>query len=770
LRQGLIARHLDDTGMEKIVKERKELHFAAPVMTWDAPKRRKTRDRARSVERRTMPRQLPLAIPMIALVVGAFLVRVLMIGDQSAYMDEGTFILTGRTLIEKHAVFFKALDWTYGSYLWSLVAASADILGGLRLVRIVNASFGAVMALATAIVTLRLTPVDAPHARPRTVALVAGLLMALFPTAVGVGRFGTYDAMAGAAFMSGVALLVAYRQTGRWPLLCGAAALVFIGFLAKYVVAIYLPFVCLYLLISARDWRTRIRNFACFILPLGIACLAYFLAFHSPLINLLRFSGSYTDLKSSTPLREYVWQRPELYVLAGLALLAWRRVGRTERVITLGGTAIIIAFQALSRPDFDWWKHSIYPIFFLAPLAAHTIAPPIQDLVQAGWHRGQGMSRRATMFIPVAAAALIPLIGLGLMKATQALSARSDYARIYRTITLLLLLAALLGLLFAPLVDVLRERRGARPLRISWRTIGIALVGLVILPTAVATSLVHADALVTFYPDINPAVGAIRVDTVGAKTVLVDDSVMRYYLYQEIDPEKVVDPFSFTYRGKSDMDAYRQAITDRYFDVIVLDGGIGPLGQRIRKTFGGLIPDYYDRVYTTTDRQGIPIEIYHVRAQVDVADIQVPNGASIYRFDGDLTGWGGQPENADLQPGLQAVRTTDQTWNGHASLRFTPTNQVTLLGVRRMGPVSKVTAQVYIVPTDQAAQEIRIGMMGFDSHWQWHDDGFANVLPTGRWTEITWNLTDPGQFNEIGLKLQPGAVQTLYVGRVEIDP
>ena len=717
-----------------------------------------------------MAGQLPLAIPMIALVVGAFLMRVLLIGDQSAYMDEGTFILTGRTLIEKHAVFFKALDWTYGSYLWSLVAASADILGGLRLVRIVNASFGAVMGLATAIVTLRLTPVDAPHARPRTVAVVAGSIMALLPTAVGVGRFGTYDAMAGAAFMSSVALLVIYRQTGRWPVLLGAAALIFIGFLAKYVVAIYLPFICLYLLISARDWRTRVRNIACFIVPLGTACAAYFLAFHAQLITLLRFSGSYTDLKSATPLREYVWQRPELYILAGLALLSWRRVGRVERLITLGGTAIIITFQALSRPDFDWWKHSIYPIFFLAPLAAFTIAPPIEHLVQAGRRWGQGVSRRIVALMILAAAALIPLVGLGFMTTARTVSARLDYGRIHRTVTLLLLLAALLGLLFTPLVDVLRERRGASPFRIAWRAVGIALVGLVVLPTMVATSLGHGDALVTFYPDITPAVGAIRADTAGAKTVLVDDSILRYYLYHEIDPEKVFDPFAISYRGKADMDAYRQAITDRYFDVIVLDGGIGPLGQRIRKTFGGLIPDYYDRIYTTTSRQGIPIEIYRARTQVDVPDAQVPTGASVYRFDSDLGGWGGQAENAELQPGLQSVRATDQTWNGRPSLQFTPTDHVTLLGVRRTGSVSKVTAQVYILPTDHAAQEIRVGMMGFDSHWQWHDDGFDNVLPIGRWTEITWNLTDPGQFNEIGLKLQPGAVQTLYVGRVEIDP
>ena len=59
-------------------------------------------------------------------------------------------------------------------------------------------------------------------------ALVAGALLA-----IGVGRFGTYDALAGAAFMCGVALILPGRAGHRWFELLGGVALLFVGFLAK---------------------------------------------------------------------------------------------------------------------------------------------------------------------------------------------------------------------------------------------------------------------------------------------------------------------------------------------------------------------------------------------------------------------------------------------------------------------------------------------------------------------------------------------------------
>ena len=50
---------------------------------------------------------------------------------------------------------------------------------------------------------------------------------------------------------------------------------------------------------------------------------------------------------------------------------------------------------------------------------------------------------------------------------------------------------------------------------------------------------------------------------------------------------------------------------------------------------------------------------------------------------------------------------------------------------------------------------IRVGFIGFDSAWQWHDDGFRWLLPPASWTTITWNLSAPGDYEEVGLELRP---------------
>src|SRR4051812_50005772 len=102
---------------------------------------------------------------------------------QSAYMDEGTNVLTGRMLIEQHAIYAEILNWAYGSYLWPLVAGVADEWGGLRLVRGVTALGGGAMVLATPLAAYRLAPHQLSPGRPRAGAMVAGWILAGGPPA-----------------------------------------------------------------------------------------------------------------------------------------------------------------------------------------------------------------------------------------------------------------------------------------------------------------------------------------------------------------------------------------------------------------------------------------------------------------------------------------------------------------------------------------------------------------------------------------------------------
>jgi len=420
----------------------------------------------------------------------------------------------------------------------------------------------------------------------------------------------------------------------------------------------------------------------------------YFFTFHAPLLALLRFSTTYGGLKSPTPLREYVWQRLDLWLLAGIAACGWRCVARSERLITVGGAGIMIAFQAIARPDFDWWKHSIYPIFFLAPLAGVALAMPIERLFLTGSNA-------------------MPHYGIR-------------------------------------------------------RIVGLALIIGVVMSLAVAYALRESRRLVTFYPNLNPALSAIRARTAQAHAVLTDDSAVRYYLYPRLSTDNVTDPFSIAYQGEVGIAGYRNAIIDRYFDVIVLDGGITAEGRQIRGELGELIQRYYDQVYATSGHDGAVIEIYQVHAEGQARDLSTAGGSTIYRFDTGIQGWGGHPQDGEQQPGLQVAISQSRTAEGWPSLQFTVTDQVSLIGVRKTGSVREVRARIYVTPNTGAATYVTIGMVGFDQDWQWHDDGFRQTIPVGVWADVTWDLAQPGVYNEIGLQFPAREVKRVDVAEIEI--
>ena len=174
--------------------------------------------------------------------------------------------------------------------------------------------------------------------------------------------------------------------------------------------------------------------------------------------------------------------------------------------------------------------------------------------------------------------------------------------------------APLAGLALVRLAEVMLTARGegARS-PAEWRADGLALAAVAILVVGVPRALEESSRLVTFYPDLNPSLAAIQTHTAQARTVLTDDSTVRYYLYPRLPTERVTDPYFVDYRGLGGFEGYRRAVTDRHYDAIVLDGGIGPQGRRLRSNFGELILRYYDQVYSRAAPNGMTIEIYRPR-------------------------------------------------------------------------------------------------------------------------------------------------------------
>jgi hypothetical protein len=635
---------------------------------------------------------------LLFLVVVTFLLRLSLAGMQSAYMDESSFILTGRYLFEQQAIYAGALNWSYGSYLWPVIAGLSAMAGGLEMVRVFTALCGVLMVLATGLFTARLLPRRPGGERNWGAAFLASLVMALLPTAIGLGRFGTYDNLAGVAFMGGLALLIpasgseSNRRNRRFELL-PAALLLFVAFLAKYLDAIYFPVICLALI--GVGWKTRnLRsNLTWFVGPLSLACFLYFMLFSRELLNLLAFSTSYEDLASPQPWREYVAERLEIWALAIVAAFGLWQVRRNKLVagVCVGGAFVMVAFQAVARPDFDYWKHSIYLIFFLAPLAGLALAPLVARLVnfyRTAWPR----PNRHQVFVG------------------------------------LILAGISLGFLFM--------------------------------------SVRESQKLVSFYPNLKPSLGAIQEHTAQAKKVLTNDGALRFYLYPRILTEFVTDPFFFQYQGKEGMTAYKAAVTDRYFDTVVLAEGSGPQGRQLREELTGLLSHYYRPVYASPAGNDSQVMIYRpVAGEVSAPAASLLANSKVYLFDAGHSGWGGQPENGELKPGGQVKVSRTRLYQDHATLEFQATADTSILGVKEKLEIRQVKFWVYIEPASQESGPVPVGIFGFDANWGWHDDGFKQTVTPGEWTELTWDLKAPGQYNEIGLKFA-GKPLTAYLGKV----
>ena len=731
-------------------------------------------------ETRARAYAVPFRLWLVALTFAAFAARALLANTNSAFMDEGTFAINGRMLIDSHTNYAGYLNWAYGSYLWTILVGFADMVGGVLAMRLLTSVLGAMMVLATALTVRALAPPHISPTRRDVAALIAGGLMAVLPTTVAVGRFATYDPLAGAALMGCVAVLAITWRKGSRRALLAAAALLFISFLSKYVVAVYVPVICLWMMIVpliAKPQQTArfVRNLCWFVLPLCVVFAGYAFIFRNELLQLLIFSKTYTDLKSSDAFQLYVIQRLDLWALVVTAPFGLRRISTPGRWMSLIGAATIVAFQAASRPDADWWKHSIYLIFFLAPLVGFALAPIVERLLPQTHSARLGIGRAFTVLLVIGI--VLPLAGFTLMY----LSAQHDFAPWRRvSVSLLLLVLVPAGLILAPLGELILEERGKRVPQGLWRSlVAVSLIGIVI-PVALATSFREANRVATDYPNLQSSVAAIRTESAHARRILTDDSVIRYYLYGQ-DPNtsvatRIYDPFSVSYRGLEGMEAYRKMVTDRYADVIIFDGGVGPIGQQLHTQLADLIPQYYDRVYerqepagTVIHPSGTLVQIYRARAIVPTQSGPVPPNATVYQFDNGAESWGARTDA--VTPGVGVTMNTSQRWNDHASLQFMPNAQTQTIGARQDAPVSRVRAQVYIEPKNNSTPDIVLGMVGFDEQWQWRDDGFKQSVSPGRWVEVSWTLSQPGVYHEVDLMfLGAENIKAVYLGQVEVDP
>jgi hypothetical protein len=278
----------------------------------------------------------------------------------TAYMDESVYVVYGRMFLSR--MFESPLDTplhhSFGWYLWPAMSATADRLGGLIGVRELAALMGVLCVVAMYHFARRLYSPE--------VGVASAAIFALLAPAIYASRIATRDAGALGFFALGMCLFaVAWekKSTASW-LSCAAA--LFAAFLCKYIVAVFFPALVLIAIFRRRESILR------FAVPLTAAAAIYLALYFKDLQYLVKYGMGYSSLLARNEVLDiYVWRRVDFWFIAVLSLfgLMWKGKRWVGGALWLGAL-LLLAFQAVVRSDYDYWKHAAYALFFLTPLAA----------------------------------------------------------------------------------------------------------------------------------------------------------------------------------------------------------------------------------------------------------------------------------------------------------------------------------------------------------------------------------------------------------------
>ena len=462
---------------------------------------------------------------LFAIVAVAWYLRARSPHYSSPYMDESIYILYGRMFLTRHfeSPIDHPLNFSFGWYLWPVMAAWADRIAGIVAVRELSAAMGTVIVCALYGFARR---VFSP-----AVALASALVFAFLGPAILVSRIATRDS--GSLFFFAIGLWLFVRAwlpekqaKAGWPAWLAAALCMFAAFLCKYLIAIYFPF---FVLLSFPKGRRAMLGFS---LPLTVFCTAYAVYYRNALRALLQYGRAYGSLKA--PAAEawqiYVTHRWDFWILLLLAVLAWfsaAEVGRWKLALFSCGAAIVPLFQLVSRADYDYWKHVNYSFLFLVPLA-------MQGLLFL-------LHRAAPTSFKLPSAVLVSCLAVGF----------------------------------------------------GW--VGYAW---------------HIDQFV-FWPNTEPIAAYFQGRLPSSARVLVDDTVLRYYLSPPLHQWQITDPFYFRCGSATGAAAYSAAVGDGLFDYVILDGGIGGDAKRMASAIAPQLSAHYLlRVNMPDPNLGQSIEIY----------------------------------------------------------------------------------------------------------------------------------------------------------------
>lgn len=325
-----------------------------------------------------------------------FAIRITNLNYNTLFVDEAIYATVGKN-VWSGVLSQNATSWMYGSYLYPFIAATVGYLTGeVSGLRGLSAILSTIAAVFVYLATVRLF--DKPAA------LWAMLIFGLTAISIDLGQYAVYDVPAIPLLTIALYCLIGATTAAKVKesaYLLTAALSFILATLSKYFAGLYLPtlvFIALACYLFQR--RPSYPLFTKFIGPIVLSLGLYAYFYYHDLLIL--FSGTF-GVQSGTPrlIFQDIWSElgvVSLLALAGAYFALSKLFSNSRPKWEMVLWALLIPCLALclfAAPLYHLvvgnlhsaWKHTIYSLIFLSPLAGHGCAAVITQtrLIQGRW-------------------------------------------------------------------------------------------------------------------------------------------------------------------------------------------------------------------------------------------------------------------------------------------------------------------------------------------------------------------------------------------------
>ena len=272
----------------------------------------------------------------------ALLIRLTNLSFNAPFIDEALYIVLGKKIILSHDIGSNPFSWISGMpYLYPPLSGLSYLVGGLAGARFFSAVLGITSVWFLYRVGLQLFVRKSVSVYGRIAALLGGLFLAIEPIHGWLSRMAMMDMLAFTLFLGGLLLIVETVHDDNRLKASLAGIMLFLGFLAKYSVALMLPVISVWIIYRfMRHRRQRALLYTLVILSTLVAGYGLW-----QFENLLSFLNTQTFTESSSAsfitisrtIFEYTW----IWLLPG-AIGLWHLVKQNKELgVLLSGIVFL---------------------------------------------------------------------------------------------------------------------------------------------------------------------------------------------------------------------------------------------------------------------------------------------------------------------------------------------------------------------------------------------------------------------------------------------